>query len=353
MFVFLDSLPCMGGILQRRPGFKEEGVVSTLVRRHQPRSLGERPLWQSSDLAIAASLLALWPPAWLLSERMWPHFCRAVCRVPGLVNGPTLQRTAAGIQAALAGMSPAHAASIALDLQAAVYELRMQNLRSWRPGGWRPDIALRGEEHLVRAIELGNGAILWVAHFALNSGITKVALHRRGYRVSHLSRPEHGFSKTRFGIACLNPVRCIPEDRYLAERIVYDRAAPSTAMRRMVRALGKGEVVSITAGAWEGSGLVDAPLLGGTLSLAVGAPRLALLTGAALLPVFSVRNADQKLMTVIEAPIGIARDGAAQVSCGSAAAEYLERHEPWIRQFPEQWRGWKEWRNATPPAARQ
>lgn len=320
--------------------------MSTVARLYRPRSLGARPLWQTSDLAIAGSLLALLPPAWLLAERMWPHFCRAVCRVPGLVDRPTLRRTTASIQAALAGMSPAQAASIALDLQAAVYELRMQNLRCWRPGGWRPDIALQGEEHLVRAIERGNGAILWVAHFAFNSGITKIALHNRGHRVSHLSRPEHGFSKTRFGIACLNPVRCIPEDRHLAERIVYDRTAPSTAMRRMVRALHSGGVVSITAGAWEGNGLVDAPLLGGTLSLAVGAPRLALLTGAALLPVFSVRNAEQRLTTVIEAPIGLSRDSVPADACGDAAAEYLERHEPWIRQFPEQWRGWKEWRNA-------
>jgi len=132
----------------------------------------------------------------------------------------------------------------------------------------------------------------------------------------------------------------------LAERIVYDRTAPSTAMRRMVRALQSGGVVSITAGAWEGNDLVDAPLLGGTLSLAVGAPRLALLTGAALLPVFSVRNAEQRLTTVIEAPIGLSRDSMPADACGDAAAEYLERHEPWIRQFPEQWRGWKEWRNA-------
>jgi lauroyl/myristoyl acyltransferase len=284
---------------------------------------------------------------------MWPHFCWAVSRVPGLVDRPTLRRTTASIEAALAGMSPAQAASIALDLQAAVYELRMQNLRCWRPGGWRPDIALRGEEHLVRAIERGNGAILWVAHFAFNSGTTKMALHSRGYRVSHLSRPEHGFSKTRFGIACLNPVRCIPEDRYLAERIVYDRTRPSTAMRRMVRALASGGVVSITAGAWEGSGLVDAPLLGGTLSLAIGAPRLALLTGSALLPVFSIRNSEQSLTTVIEAPIDLSRDGTSVDVCGDAAAEYLKRHEPWIRQFPEQWRGWKEWRETVRFGGRQ
>jgi lauroyl/myristoyl acyltransferase len=255
-----------------------------------------------------------------------------------------LRQTIANIAAALPGPERSRAASIALDLQAAVYELRMQNLRSWRPGGWQPDISLRGVEHLSRALDRGKGAVLWVAHLAFNSGITKMALHRRGYRVSHLSRPEHGFSKTRFGIACLNPVRCIPEDRHIAERIVYDRNAPSTAMRRMVRALHAGEIVSITAGAWEGSGLVDGPLLGGTLSLAIGAPRLALLTGAELLPVFSIRDREQRFAVVIESPIRLSRNGPSAESCRNAAVEYLARHEPWLRQFPEQWRGWKEWR---------
>jgi lauroyl/myristoyl acyltransferase len=304
-------------------------------------------LWNVSDLAIAGSLIALLPPAWLLPESTWWHLCRAISRAPGLVDQTTLNRTIAGIEGALVGPDHERAASIARDLQAAVYELRMQNLRSWRPGGWRPDVALRGEEHLALARERGKGAILWVAHFAFNGGITKIALHDRGYGVSHLSRPEHGFSKTRFGIGCLNPVRCIPEDRYLAQRIVYDRHAPSSPMRRMMRTLNDGGIVSITAGAWEGSGLVEAPFLCGTLSLATGAPRLAALTGAALLPVFSIRDRRQGFLTVIEAPIDLSHDDTPAACCSSAAIEYLRRHEAWVRQFPEQWRGWKEWRSTS------
>jgi predicted LPLAT superfamily acyltransferase len=314
--------------------------------RHRRRNLGARPLWERSDIAIAGSLLTLLPPAWLLPERSWFQLCRAICRVPGVVDRTTLDRTIHGIRGALAGIAPARAAAIALDLQAAVYELRMQNLRSWRPGGWQPDITLQGEEHLARATARGKGVILWVAHFAFNSGITKMVLQRRGHRVSHLSRPEHGFSKTRFGIACLNPVRCVPEDRHLAERIVYERRAPSTAMRRMVRALSRGEIVSITAGAWEGSGLVEGSLLGGTLSIATGAPRLALLTGAELLPVFSIRTREGRFTTIIEAPIAVPPSATPDEACSGAVAEYLARHEPWIGQFPEQWRGWKEWRSA-------
>jgi lauroyl/myristoyl acyltransferase len=324
-------------------GGTAEARAASIV--HRPRALAPRPLWLRSDLAVAGSLAGLAPLSWLLPERAWPALCQALARVPGLTDRATLQRTVLAIQQAL-GEPAGRAAEIAHDLQAAVYELRMQNLRAWRPGGWQPDIVLEGEAHLLRARARGKGAILWVGHFAFNSSITKIALHGRGYRVSHLSRPEHGFSKTRFGIACLNPVRCVPEDRCLARRIVFDRRAPHAAMRAMMRALNAGEIVSITAGAWEGTGLAEGPLAGGRLAIAVGAARLAALTGAELLPVFSVRDPDLGLRTVVEPPIALAAAAVPEQQCALAAAAYLHRHEPWIRQFPDQWRGWKEWRPA-------
>ncbi|HEV8390597.1 MAG TPA: lysophospholipid acyltransferase family protein [Dongiaceae bacterium] len=312
---------------------------------HRPRALAPRPLWLWSDLAIAGSLAALLPVSWLLPEHTWSLLCRALARVPGLADRAMLGRTAGIIRAVL--NEPAErAAAIACDLQAAVYELRMQNLRAWRPGGWRPNIALDGEDHLLRARARGKGAVLWVAHFAFNSNITKIALHRRGYPVSHLSRPEHGFSKTRLGIALLNQVRCIPEDRCLARRIVFDRSTPQGAMRAMMRRLQAGDIVSITAGAWEGTDLAEGPLLGGRLAVALGAPRLAALTGAELLPVFSVRDPKVGFRTVIEPPIALPAGRRPEERCAAATAEYLRRHEYWVRTFPDQWRGWKEWRRA-------
>src|SRR5262249_32611846 len=140
------------------------------------------------------------------------------------------------------------------------------------------------------------------------------------------------------------PVRCIPEDGYLAQRIVFDRRAPSTAMRKMVQTLRKGDVVSITAGAWEGSDLAEAPLLGGRLSVAVGAPRLAALTGCGLLTVFSTHELAKGFRPVLEPAIELVGGGTTDELGAQAAAQYLRRHEPWIRQFPDQWRGWKEWK---------
>ena len=314
-----------------------------ILRRR--RDLGGRPAWSSGDLAIAGSLLGLLPAAWLLPQRCWGGLTHILARLP-LVDRESLDRTALAIGRGRAGTSADQAMRIALDLQAAVYELRLQNLRAWRPGGWQPRVTLSGLAHLDAARAAGRGAIIWVGHFAFNSNVTKMALAAHGYSLAHLSRPEHGFSKTRWGIAMLNPVRCVPEDRHLRERIVFDRSNPLPAMRRMVATLHRNGQLSITAGAWEGSDLMEGTLLDGRMKIALGAPRLAALTGAALLPVFTVREADGSFHVAIEAPIALpSRLDRRDAECAAAQA-YLDRHEPWIARYPDQWRGWKEWQPA-------
>jgi lauroyl/myristoyl acyltransferase len=228
----------------------------------------------------------------------------------------------------------------------------MQSLRAWRPaGGWRPSLVLEGEAHLREALAGGKGAILWIAPFVFYSGPTKIALHEKGYTVSHLSSPLHGFSGTHYGIAVLNRIQCIPEDRHIKERIVFDRTAPSTAMRRMVRALKAGEAVSIAAASTEGLETIETPFFGGRLPVAVGAPRLAGLTGAPLLPMFAVRDRDGRFRIVIEPPIAMDPKQSTDRRCIAAALAYFGRLEPWVRQYPEQWRGWSKWRRPDAPRA--
>jgi lauroyl/myristoyl acyltransferase len=293
-----------------------------------------------SDLATASSLALLAPFSWLLTESLWPSLCRRLAVLSSVTERATFRRTRDHIHLALPDKD---ANGIATELQAAVYELRMQNLRALRPGGWHPGITIEGKQNLDAALGVGSGAILWVAHFAFNSNLTKIALRRCGHPLFHLSRPEHGFSKTRFGISVLNPIRCSAEDRYLAERIVFDRQSPGSAMRKLHRALRRGAVVSITAGAWEGTDLAEGPLFDGRLSMALGAPKLAALTGAPLLPSFSVRHPIKGLLTVIEPPLRMDSGLPAEDMLHAVVLDYLKRHEKWISEFPEQWRGWKEW----------
>jgi lauroyl/myristoyl acyltransferase len=310
----------------------------------RPRKLESRPAWKRSDLRIALDLAMLLLPSWILPERLWAPLCRATMHKSSSTKQRGIKSNAETIRAALDEADVARSEAIALELKVGVQELRLQDLRGWRPGGWSPKIVVEGEEHLRSALAGGSGAILWVAPFVFNSAPTKIALHQKGHRVSHLSSPKHGFSETEFGVKFLNRIRCIPEDRYLAARIVFDRNLPSTAMRRMMRALKAGEVVSIVAASTEGSDMVKGPIFGGRLPVAVGAPRLAALTGAPLLPLFTVRDPKIGFRIVIEAPIAIPSDQTSDERCIAATAEFLRRSEPWVRQFPGQWRAWSKWR---------
>jgi lauroyl/myristoyl acyltransferase len=322
-----------------------EGAPSkTGTITHKARKLKTLPAWSFTDVSTILSYGLLWLPAWALPESLWSPLCRARIALGALTGERAIRRTAKSVAAALGDRDAARCRAIMRELKAAVHEMRLQDLRGWRPGGWSPRLRLEGEEHLQNALKGGKGAILWVAPFVFNSAPTKIVLHRKGYRCSHLSSPKHGVSETQFGVKVLNRVRCIPEDRCLVDRIVFDRAAPSTAMRRMMRALKAGEVVSIVAASTEGSDMIQGPVFGGRLPVAVGAPRLAALTGAPLLPLFTVRDPEAGWRIAIEAPIALPADRSSEERCVAAAAEFLRRSEPWVRRFPGQWRAWSKWR---------
>jgi len=319
---------------------------------HKAHKFGTREksevAWLWSDVETTLQLALLLLPVWLTPDAFWTSVWRVKARIR-LRTGTGIKRNRRIIQAALGIGNPAKAEAIARDLRASANELKTQSLKTWRPFGgdrigWRPRIVLEGEDHLRRALEKGKGAVLWIAPFVFYSGPTKIALHGRGYTVSHLSSPLHGFSGTRYGIAFINRIQCVPEDRLIKERIVFDRNAPSTAMRRMIRALKAGEVVSIAAASTEGLEAIEAPFFGGITPIAVGAPRLSALTGAPLLPMFTVREADGTFRIAIEAPIALDPKQSSDERCITAATDFFRRLEPWVRAHPEQWRGWSKWR---------
>ena len=127
-----------------------------------------------------------------------------------------------------------------------------------------------------------------ITPFAYASIATKVTLHRHGQPLTHLSRWEHGPSKTRWGVTWLNPVQRLAEDRFLRERVTIGEGRdPLAALRRLGICLAENRVVSITLGE-EASSTVDVPFLAGTLKVPLGPIKLARRTGAPLLPTHTV-----------------------------------------------------------------
>ena len=288
------------------------------------------------DLFQAGRITALAAIAWSTPPPLWRRIAAAIPNFRS--TDPALCR----YQRTLGLSDDANAVAL-LDRRrrANALEAKLQILGligPWR--FWRPDVRLRGESHLQKALANGRGAILWVAESYHGGLMLKIALHRAGYRLCQLSRPTHGFSISPFGIRYLNPLWRRVEDRFIYERVVIrdDDAAP--AIEALRAHLSANRVAIITLGP-EARRFVEVPFLRQRIRVPTGPIRLAQDTGAALLPAFVCADGDGTFEASVEPAL------ASSDSRGTfdvVAAAYAERIEPFVRTYPEQWTGWEGYR---------
>jgi lauroyl/myristoyl acyltransferase len=310
------------------------------VETSPPVASKSGPLVSSSDLAVLFSLPLLFAVSWLLPEGLWRRFCRAA--------GPLAAPMLAGDRAALLAtmrrtlgdrLSERPGDSILNELAGEQVLTILQLLRDYRPGGWRPEIRLAGLAHLEAALARGRGAILWVGFTVYGDLVAKMAFHRARLAVSHLSRASHGFSGTRFGLRVLNPIQTAVEDRYLGERVLLAPSGAGAALNALAARLADNRVVTFTVHRNARRPMV-VPFLDGEIVLAPGATLLAHKTGAALLPVFAVRDRAGGHDVTIEAPLEVPRDLAKHEVAQGVGRDYARRLEPRVLAHPGQWRGW-------------
>ena len=293
------------------------------------------------DVQEALVLATLVGPAWTVPSAAWPALCSTLATASNAVAHRPVPGVPADLAAALGHpVDPAAVARIRRAKQVAYFEERLQVLASLPPRRWRPAIDIRGREHVDAALSEGKGAILWVNEFAGSDLVIKAAADRAGLRLTHLTRPEHGFAKSRLGMRFLNPIRRRAEDRFLAERVTMHGETGITALRTLERRLSENRVVSITVGA-DAVRKQPVPFLGARLTVATGPVSLALSTGAPLLPAFTVRRSPRSFGVAIE-PDVVPREGIGRVEATAAAlAELARRLEPYVSRYPELWRGWE------------
>jgi len=234
---------------------------------------------------------------------------------------------------------PRPATEIATAHIAAYFTLQFHILRMFLMRNWRPAVTLNGQEHLRDALADGRGAVLWVGNFACASLVQKQAMAEAGYRVSHLSGPNHGFSNTVFGRRYLNPIRVSVEERFVRERILLGETSPTSALRQMRARLAENGLVSVTEGR-AGVDTVAVRLFDGQLTLATGAPRLAFVSGAPLLPVFALSTGPSAFAVDVGSPLAEGVDGDSSDFVTAAVGDYAARLEGYVRRAPEQWSGW-------------
>lgn len=287
-------------------------------------------------MLIGAPAFAL--PAWFLPERHWPALARLLS--PMAIGDLTrdVAATEAAIRRTLGARLPEAAAKTILrDMGAEGIFTFFQVLKCHRPGGWEPAVRIAGFDHVHAALATGRGAVLWVSHAFHGHLGAKVGFHRAGLNVVHLSTPAHGFSATRFGVRYLNRMQTRIEDRYIAERVLLPLQGQNAALQTLVKRLKANKAVSITGQRGTGR-TVDARFLDGTLPLAPGAPALAQMTGAKLLPVFAFRAVDGVVEVTVEPEIAL--EGARDAAIAGAVQAFAARSEPYVLRHPGQWLSW-------------
>ena len=287
----------------------------------------------SRDWLSIGRVLSLTFIAWLVPPRLWRKAAVATSSV-----GRSDRSAVAYRQNLAQKYSLSDIAAITIRRRAYLRELRFEILGlngPWR--SWRPPIRLIGAAHLQQAIEAGRGAILWVTETSFSTLIAKMALHAAGYRACQLSRPQHGFSTTPFGMRFLNPIWTRIEDRFIAERILIKGETGAEALAVLRERLGANHIVIITV-VPQAHKLVEVPFLHSRLPLPTGPIRLAKTTGAALLPVFTLARDDGGFDVTIHHPL---YPVAAEVDDASIATGYAKLLQTFALHHPAQWNGWQ------------
>jgi lauroyl/myristoyl acyltransferase len=309
-------------------------LQAEILKRHA--SLGKRPAFLASDVAVTVLLALSVPVLTVLPERAINPMVKMLSRI---LPATLRQHASPAVIGRTLGVTEADAQAVFRDQ----LEARLQSIfwfMRYMVRGRKLDLQVDGAEQIDRALAQGKGVIVWIADLVFCSESVRQALHLIGHPSAHMSRPEHGFSQTGFGVKVLNPIRTNAENKFLQQRITFDRNAPAAAIHKMNARLKENGVVSLVACADEGKAMIEAGFLGGRTMLAAGGPRLAFTSGCPILPAFAVPSDDPPdFKVVIGAPLAMTskkRDEALL----EAANDFLSRLEPYVRAYPHLWRGW-------------
>ncbi len=275
-----------------------------------------------------------------MPERGWPGLARTLSPLAIADLAPSPKTAATLIRRTLGPHQPELTGHDVLRGMASEGILTfLQVLRSYPRGRWTPEVRARNFDHVDAGLARGRGVVLWVAHGFHGHLSAKIAFRKAGLQVTHLSHPSHGFSASRFGIRYLNRLQTAVEDPFIAERVQLPIGGQNAALNVLARRLRANGVVSITGQRGTGR-TVAAPFLAGEIRLAPGAPAMAQMTGAALLPVFAFRGDDNVVDVVVEPAIEIQADRPRDAAIEAAVRSYAGLLEAYVLRYPKQWLGW-------------
>lgn len=187
-------------------------------------------------------------------------------------------------------------------------------------------IPMTGREHLDAAFAKGSGVLLLSSHLG-NFFLIGSRLAVEGYAVSVLVNQPANSHLARM------------MDKYrlrVRQRTIHARPRRE-ALKKLNDVLRANESAIVIADEYRQGDGIPVPLFGKTVIARRGPATLSLRTGAAVVPVCMVRQADASLKMIVEPELELDRSakGAAQVKENTVRmTQWLERT---VRRHPEQW----------------
>jgi KDO2-lipid IV(A) lauroyltransferase len=184
---------------------------------------------------------------------------------------------------------------------------------------------VRGEEHLKRALEKGKGVIGVSAHLG-NFTLIGARLAASGYRFNVVVKQPRD----------LRLANLIDDYRArIGIQTISARPRRETA-RKILKALRKNEVVLLIADEFK-SGGVKVKFLGRIARAPRGPATLALRTGAAVVPMFMVRDGEDRLTLHVHPEIELPATGDLEKDVAVSVARISSSLEEAILKYPDQW----------------
>lgn len=299
----------------------------------------KRVLVSAGDAFRVIRMVLIALASWVTPVRYWPRLSNMLAGIDVRMRPDEMAARAREISDVVGPTVEFDVDEVVRASMAAHCESQLQHFRCYRPGDWLPETYVVGRDHIDRGLAQGNGVILWISNFTFNDLVSKIALAEAEIGVTHLSRPTHGYSITRFGIRFLNPLQSYIEDRFLEERVKILDRGPVRALMVLRDRLQQNGVVSITVGD-HAQRVVRAPFMNGVINLSTGPAELARMTGAALLPVFAVRDGDGGYAVHVGRSLGTV-DTDPKEFFQSVAEEYADQLAPFVLGHPDCWKSWE------------
>ena len=195
-----------------------------------------------------------------------------------------------------------------------------------QPDHVRKTVTVQGIEHLDAALAKGNGVIALGAHIG-NFVLVGARLGVEGYPFHTLFRIP---SDPRIGTIICN---------YLPPRL-HQRVIPSrprrAAVRQILSALKRNEIVFILGDNLK-KGKVQTLFFGQRVFSPRGPVSLALRSGAAVVPLYLIRNYQGGMDLIIEPEICLTRNGRLSEDITQNTRHIVGYLENLIRRYPDQW----------------